>query len=535
MPRKTSKKKRGLKGLRETPETNRQSRLASMESDHLRKQSRAAKKIQSMTRGRQTRKGIQKKHDEFMETYNDRVDPNIMSKIFYETVFDEDIMDRRDSLEELEKKHVRNVELQKKMNTNFAFHPNYNKLEDTGLFKSEALGQGKFYTREGDLLSYDDFVNYQGPGRQMLVQNSKSLDSDSSDYDKKKQIRDWHDKNLHNIMDQDDIVDANKDDIADKKDRLNVLEELDIFKCKNMKNLLDADPQLYLNQDIKHFSDICRNDRTQIFVNTFFKIRWELIMPVDSRNGGIEAKISHFPDSKLDWRRKDSLIHALVDEGLLTLNQDHQWPAAARPPDTTLNRFDVLANYFKWSDGSNQRIALRHLQGSPSIVKVMDGRTHLNRVLDRFTEKCNRIHEIFKKTSGYHITPEKIEKIKRFFILSLIGLDIPDNYITELKKKMSRNMNNLSRLNQFDIPEESKKIVYLEMLRDGKHIDDDDRKFIDNIAINIAYFGSLEKALEDFTKTLNEFKFRRNVEKRKKRDYDEMLEYAQELLHTFYG
>jgi len=96
-------------------------------------------------------------------------------------------------------------------------------------------------------------------------------------------------------------------------------------------------------------------------------------------------------------------------------------------------------------------------------------------------------------------------------------------------------MNNLSRLNQFDIPEISKKIVYLEMLRDGKHIDDDDRKFIDNIAINIAYFGSLEKALEDFTKTLNEFKFRRNVEKRKKRDYDEMLEYAQELLHTFYG
>ena len=162
----------------------------------------------------------------------------------------------------------------------------------------------------------------------------------------------------------------------------------------------------------------------------------------------------------------------------------------------------------------------------------MNGRKHLNRVLDRFTEKCNRIHEIFKKTSGYHITPEKIEKIKRFFILSLIGLDIPDNYITELKNKMSRNMNNLSRLNIFDIPEISKKIVYLEMLRDGKHIDDDDREFIDNI---VRDFGSLEKALEHSTKTLNSFKFRRNVEKRKKRDYDEMLEYAQELLHTFYG
>ena len=96
----------------------------------------------------------------------------------------------------------------------------------------------------------------------MLVQNSKSLDSDSSDYEKKKHIRDWHNKNLHDIINQDDIVNANKDDIADKKHWLNELEELDIFKCKNMKNLLDADPQLYLDPDIRHFSDICRNDRT---------------------------------------------------------------------------------------------------------------------------------------------------------------------------------------------------------------------------------------------------------------------------------
>ena len=120
----------------------------------------------------------------------------------------------------------------------------------------------------------------------------------------------------------------------------------------------------------------------------------------------------------------------------------------------------------------------------------------------------------------------------KFFILSLIGLDIPDNYITELKKKMSRNMNNLSRLNQFDIPSSTKSIIYLEMLRDGTHNYDDDREFIDNI---VREFGSLEKALEHSTKTLNSFKFRRNVEKRKKRDYDEMLEYAQELLHIFYG
>tara|TARA_B110000858_G_C17556688_1_gene360630 strand:+ start:20 stop:253 length:234 start_codon:yes stop_codon:yes gene_type:complete len=75
-----------------------------MEPRILRSKSRAAKKIQSMTRGRKTRKDIQKKHDKFMETYNDRLDPNIMSKIFYETIFDDDIMDRRESLEELEKK-----------------------------------------------------------------------------------------------------------------------------------------------------------------------------------------------------------------------------------------------------------------------------------------------------------------------------------------------------------------------------------------------------------------------------------------------
>ena len=153
----------------------------------------------------------------------------------------------------------------------------------------------------------------------------------------------------------------------------------------------------------------------------------------------------------------------------------------------------------------------------------MHGREHLNRVLDKFTQNCNRINEIFRNKPSVHITPEKIEKIKRYFILSLIGLDVPDDYINNLKRKMAITRDKLHRINQIEIPEVSKKIVYLEMLVDGKHIDDDDKKFIDEYIICV---GSLEEGLELTRKTLNSLKFQRNVDNRKKRDYDEMFDYA---------
>ena len=68
------------------------------------------------------------------------------------------------------------------------------------------------------------------------------------------------------------------------------------------------------------------------------------------------------------------------------------------------------------------------------------------------------------------------------------------------------------------------------MLVDGKHIDDDDKKFIDEYVIGV---GSLEEGLELTRKTLNSLKFQRNVENRKKRDYDEMFDYAYELLSMY--
>ena len=88
----------------------------------------------------------------------------------------------------------------------------------------------------------------------------------------------------------------------------------------------------------------------------------------------------------------------------------------------------------------------------------------------------------------------------------------------------------LDRINKIDIPEVSKKIVYLEMLVDGKHIDDDDKKFIDEYVFGV---GSLEEGLELTRKTLNSLKALRVKEKSKKRDYDEMYKYAYELLSMY--
>jgi len=61
-------------------------------------------------------------------------------------------------------------------------------------------------------------------------------------------------------------------------------------------------------------------------------------------------------------------------------------------------------------------MVLRHLHGSPSITFKTDGRTSLNAVLDLFEETV--LSRNIRDKS-----PEKIERMKRYFIYSLIGLD----------------------------------------------------------------------------------------------------------------
>lgn len=521
MTRSSSKKKSDAAKKIQSLTRGRQSRK------RYKNKSDAIKKIQSLSRGRQSRKKTtelkkaKEKHDEFMETFNDTLDPNVFRKIFFESVLGDDIIDRRDSLEELEKEKTRNKDKMKKLHKSVAFNPNYSKLENFGLFKRD--NDSTYFTKEGELVEYDDYLSRFRDGQRdraredllntgvrRLVPNLEFvLDSDSSDYAQKKYLSDWVNKNKDKAEDLDEAERMVADNIIKKTQQIGELADLDIFKCKKIKKMLDADPRLYYDPEITVFSDQCRNDMTRIFFDSYFKINWRLILPtIYGSDWSIEAKINKFPSTKFTTSAKNALIDVLIDEGLFNYE---------RRVSTTQNRFDVLANYFKWARG-NSTVTLSHLNEEPRMRSRMDGKIHLNRVLDLFEETI--LSRNIKDKS-----PEKIERMKRYFILSLIGLDDPHHYKYMLEQQIfikNRQLtSNKNRQISIDID-----IVYLKQLIDG-NITDGDGPVILTLTQD---YGSLEDALEDKIGELNKFKDQKTKLLKEQKEQKNILEYVNELL-----
>jgi len=424
------------------------------------RQSDAAKKIQSLTRGRQSRTNTAwKKRDGL------RFAPEVQKKIFFESAFGDDIIDRQESLEELQKTLLQIKDKKRENYKSFVSNANYKKLEDTGLFKDN---EDKYITRKGNLVSAKKIPLVDREQRHMSLKEQatpfleldpdQEIDSDDSDIVNKTYLKDWYETTLDKINLEGDRrrrsgrshTNQINLDLDEKMKHIESLEDLDMFKCKKMKSILEADPAMYNDPQISRYSDQCRNDSTRIFVDTFYKLRWNLIMPFISsstrslsgapqRQSADEAlrsaysvsdKINSYPNDKFTTGAKSALIDTLLDLDLIktqSLSRDRSYSRASEAE----TRFDELAFYFYYSEvgepqyrqnqrGQMQRVyhtmELRHLHGQPSITFKTDGRTSLNAVLDLFEETV--LSRNIKDKS-----PEKIERMKRYFIYSLIGLD----------------------------------------------------------------------------------------------------------------
>ena len=314
----------------------------------------------------------------------------------------------------------------------------------------------------------------------------QEIDSDDSDIVNKTYLKDWYETTLDKINLEGDRrrrsgrshTNQINLDLDEKMKHIESLEDLDMFKCKKMKSILEADPAMYNDPQISRYSDQCRNDSTRIFVDTFYKLRWNLIMPFISsstrslsgapqRQSADEAirsaysvsdKINSYPNDKFTTGAKSALIDTLLDLDLIktqSLSRDRDYSRASEAE----TRFDELALYFYYSKvgpiryrqnqrGRQQRVyetmVLRHLHGQPSITFKTDGRTSLNAVLDLFEETV--LSRNIKDKS-----PEKIERMKRYFIYSLIGLDsIPyyqDMLTTKITNLETRQLGDQKRIN----------------------------------------------------------------------------------------
>lgn len=163
------------------------------------------------------------------------------------------------------------------------------------------------------------------------------------------------------------------------------MKQLDMFKCNSIKDLILMDPYLARDEGIAELIKPCKEDDLSIYINTFYALPWNLMIP--SRDESIYTKIEEFPSTVFTNYGKSMLRYTLEQLGLMderinhnnqhdsenevrhTHNRDdYRWRNRPGPGPTEIRgaftRFELLANYYKWSD-YNRYVDLYHLKYIP--------------------------------------------------------------------------------------------------------------------------------------------------------------------------
>ena len=372
-------------------------------------------------------------------------------KIFFESALGDDILDRQESLEDLsrETKKIRDKTYQK-INQYEDDHRYKQSLKIPGLLKNvhqRDLGQG-----------WD--VKFKNPSYTLEPALTRDIEDLTPEQLKEKTrimgLVDWLDTQEPIIKTAVDNL-VNITNLLNKKDReLDELNNLDLFNCKKIRALAEADIKYYNDPDTNKYIQDCRLNQTQMFINTFYKLDLELIIPqrqnrwlsVD-RVPSIEDKINSFPNDKFTKGAKTALIDTLIDHNLFKyVTEDtrrYRRFMDPRSKSATIhnNRFDLFVFYLRTYNKDetqhhvttgeyinannfpgNTTITIRH-ESPDDTEKASTGRELLESILNLF--ELTILERNIKDKS-----PEKIERMKRYFIYTLIGFDDIENYIKKL-------------------------------------------------------------------------------------------------------
>jgi hypothetical protein len=220
-------------------------------------------------------------------------------------------------------------------------------------------------------------------------------------------------------------LDAKYDRLEKKYDKLETelddVLKLDIEKCLHAKKMAKSDIKLYKDPFfIKNYYEPCSDNEnlTQIYIDTFYSLPWELIKPVSEyeRLGeSIDDTIYNIPlttskngliteDGQQEFRtilRKQGLTMFIEPNIFIRHNFD----------DAPIQYLLELSNFYRWAIPGN--IKLVHLPYTPSIYSDLHGKTLLQ-------ETFNMLDDAFEENPEYF--NGNVEKVKRYFILRLIGI-----------------------------------------------------------------------------------------------------------------
>ena len=223
------------------------------------------------------------------------------------------------------------------------------------------------------------------------------------------------------------------------------LENLDILDCHNIRKntrLLLTDIRLYRdNEFLQKYIEPCKDNKllTEVYINTFYSVPVELIQPDTHQYSGIKENIDAIPADYLPYQNdKNKLLKILEHIGVYKKNA-HTRPVHANDPIRVppTDNIYLLARFLR--NANKENVKIQWAKDSPfgpyrniEYLRGHDGEDVLRDILWEL--------ELYLKEKNYEETQRlfdfNIEKTKRYFILILMGLVQNPNYHDTQKTKL---------------------------------------------------------------------------------------------------
>ena len=469
-----------------------------LQKEKKKKQKKAATRIQSATRGRQSRKQMDwKKRTEPMPFPFEK-------RILTNQILGNDIETVIDRMEKLDDTRIENTDLLKNIDQSMydygkkytegkGFYGSTKEIQDMIQFRNknrEALNDinkqrdkksGKSTLNKDDL-EYNivtdvipDYI-YHEPGSREYLRGKKNHDEwltklydfNMVDEDKRPVLEPiteedeqtyegdqfiHSNKRVQELKDYYQKIENIKDFNENYENEMNILEHikyklenLDILDCHNIRRntrLLLTDIKLYKdNEFLRKYIEPCKDNKllTEVYINTFYSVPIELIQPDTHRYSGIKEHINAIPADYLPFRNdQNKLLEILEHIGVYKKNAHHHREGHANDPILVppTNNLYLLARFLRFANKEN--IQRQWAKDSPfgpyRNIEYLRGHDGEDVLRDILWEL-----ELYLKEKNYEETQSRfnfnIEKTKRYFILILMGLVQNPNYHETQKAKL---------------------------------------------------------------------------------------------------
>ena len=228
------------------------------------------------------------------------------------------------------------------------------------------------------------------------------------------------------------------------------LDQLDLFKCKDIKLMAQADERLFLDKEfLENKIRPCRDELTKIYIDTYYSMPYQAIAPnwKNRENVTITSILNVLPNnSAFTKATSNAMKDTLMTMGIMNINHGYFRLNSDMYHGLPMDNWYLLSQFYRWAI-SGRRTILTHSglnpkynqyqpgrhPKNPYITGILvdeentrieiSGREALEYTLNLFEETVRVRH--LKMPGRTEMTDNDIEKMKRYFILCLIGIKVP--------------------------------------------------------------------------------------------------------------